>query len=146
MFTLDDKVASVLKKYPYNISFRVRDNIVFLQGEVDSHMEWVEIGLSIGRIRGVEGVVNKIRWRGASGKEAREEWRRRVFEEKRNAVVGEYDVVIIGGGVVGAALARELSKYELKTARARAIHQGWGYKPYCPRERALGADGGRGPG
>jgi len=116
MFTLDYRVASVLKKYPYNISFRVRDNIVFLQGEVDSHMEWVEIGLSIGRVRGVEGVVNKIRWRGAPGNEAREEWRRRVFEEKRNTVVGEYDVVIIGGGVVGAALARELSKYELKAA------------------------------
>lgn len=28
----------------------------------------------------------------------------------------EYDVIIIGGGVTGAAIARELSRYELKTA------------------------------
>ncbi|MBO3841909.1 MAG: FAD-dependent oxidoreductase [Candidatus Brockarchaeota archaeon] len=116
MFSLESKVARVLKKHPYKISFRIRDNIVFLEGEVESHSKWVEIGLSVGRIKGVEGVVNKIRWK-SSGKEAeKEEWRRRVFEEKRNTVVGEYDVVIIGGGVVGAAVARELSKYELKVA------------------------------
>ncbi|MEM3469280.1 MAG: FAD-dependent oxidoreductase [Thermoproteota archaeon] len=106
----------MLKKHPYNISFRIRDNIVFLEGEVESHSEWVEIGLSVGRIKGVEGVVNKIRWKGSGREVEKEEWRRRVFEEKRSTVVGEYDVVIIGGGVVGAALARELSKYELKVA------------------------------
>ncbi|MEM2049898.1 MAG: FAD-dependent oxidoreductase [Thermoproteota archaeon] len=116
MFSLESKVASVLKKHPYNISFRIRDNIVFLEGEVESHSEWVEIGLSVGRIKGVEGVVNKIRWKGYGREVEKEEWRRRVFEEKRSTVVGEYDVVIIGGGVVGAALARELSKYELKVA------------------------------
>ncbi|MEM3079556.1 MAG: FAD-dependent oxidoreductase, partial [Thermoproteota archaeon] len=116
MFSLESKVASVLKKHPYNISFRIRDNIVFLEGEVESHSEWVEIGLSVGRIKGVEGVVNKIRWKGSGREVEKEEWRRRVFEEKRSTVVGEYDVVIIGGGVVGAALARELSKYELKVA------------------------------
>ena len=27
-----------------------------------------------------------------------------------------YDVLIIGGGVTGAAIARELSRYDLKTA------------------------------
>ncbi|MFH1846741.1 MAG: FAD-dependent oxidoreductase, partial [Candidatus Omnitrophota bacterium] len=27
-----------------------------------------------------------------------------------------YDVIIIGGGIVGTAIARELSKYKIKTA------------------------------
>ena len=115
MFSLGSRVARVLKKYPYSLSFTVRDGVVFLSGEVGSHEEWVEIGLSVGRIRGVEGVVNKIRLKGSPRNDEKEEWRKRVFEENKKTVVGEYDVVIIGGGVVGAALARELSKYELKT-------------------------------
>ena len=28
----------------------------------------------------------------------------------------QYDVIVIGAGVVGSAIARELSRYELKTA------------------------------
>ena len=35
---------------------------------------------------------------------------------RRRTVNGPYDVMIIGGGVVGCAIARELSKYRLRTA------------------------------
>ena len=31
-------------------------------------------------------------------------------------IMGRYDVVVIGAGVVGSAVARELSRYELSVA------------------------------
>ena len=37
------------------------------------------------------------------------------MENRRNEEM-KYDVVIIGAGVVGSAVARELSRYDLKTA------------------------------
>ncbi|MEM0024372.1 MAG: FAD-dependent oxidoreductase [Thermofilaceae archaeon] len=116
---VERKIRAVLEKYRgYNLSFEIRDGIVFLYGRVNSHEEWVRIGLEVGRIRGVEGVVNRIVWDGYPEEEAkkREERRRKIFEENKDKVVGSYDVVIVGGGVVGAAIARSLSKYQLKIA------------------------------
>ncbi len=103
------RVSRVLKRYPYAIRYEVRDSIVFLYGSVRSYEEYIDIGLRIGSIRGVEGVVNEIEW---PGKPRRE---RKHVETPRH-VLGEYDVVIIGAGIVGSMIARELSKYELRIA------------------------------
>lgn len=118
---LSRRVARILEGYKrkgYDLTYEVRDGIVFLYGRVRSYEEWVEVGLKVGRIKGVEGVVNKIEWEGLRLEEARrrEERRRRIYEENVGRVAGAFDVVIIGGGVVGAAIARELSKYQLNVA------------------------------
>ena len=37
-------------------------------------------------------------------------------QEEGILIMEQYDVIVIGAGVVGSAIARELSRYELKTA------------------------------
>jgi len=46
--SLESKVKKIIGKFPYNISFKIKDNIVFLEGVVEKYEEWVEIGLEIG--------------------------------------------------------------------------------------------------
>jgi len=112
------KVAKVLKKFPYKIEFEVKDRIVFLKGKVETYEDRLEIGFAIGKIKGVDGVVNDIEWKGMDKEKIGKEWerRRKIFEEMKEKIIGEYDVVIIGAGVIGAMIARELSRYELKIA------------------------------
>lgn len=118
MSSLESKVAKILKRCPYDITFEIKDKIVFLYGNVEKYEEWVEIGLRIGKIKGVDGVVNKIKWRGFPEDrfKEKEERRKKLFEKNRGKVIGEYDVIIIGGGVIGTAIARELSRYDIKIA------------------------------
>ncbi len=107
--TLEREVKRRIRKLGCNVKFEIRDGIVFLKGRVESHSQYLELGWAIGSIKGVEGVVNDVEY---PGKRKREEKRRKLPEK----FLGEYDVVIIGAGVTGAMIARELSKYKVKVA------------------------------
>ena len=115
---ISKKVRKVLELFPYKIEYEVRDGIVFLRGRVRSYDEYLEIGLNVGAIKGVEGVVNDIEWDGMPKEKIEAERRRRaeLAERAKSTVLGEYDVVVIGAGVIGSMIARELSKYKLKVA------------------------------
>jgi len=66
----------------------------------------VTAGHLAGGIRGVRSVVNEI----TAALEPPPPYRAPVGNP---TVIGEADVVIIGAGIVGAAIARELSRYQL---------------------------------
>lgn len=110
--SLESKIRKKIKEF--DCSFKIKDNIVFLEGKVKSYDEWVDIGLSVGQIKGVEGVVNNIKW---SGKQDtfltdRIANRKKNFNEKKDKSLGKYDIIIVGAGVIGCFIARELSKYK----------------------------------
>ena len=97
------KVEKIARKN--GIAATVEEGIVYLNGKVDSWNEYVKMGRAIGKIKGVEGVVNNLEYPGKKG----------VAKKKgKKEKIGEADVVVIGGGVIGCAIARELSKYKIK--------------------------------
>ena len=57
---LESKIRKIVNGK--NISFELKDNIVFLEGSVKNYNEWVEIGLNVGKLKEIEGVVNNIVW------------------------------------------------------------------------------------
>jgi len=103
MGKVEKKVEKYARKRGWRVKARMDDGIIYLEGKVPSYREYVEIGRFAGKQR-VEGVVNNIDYEGK---------KRRERKEGRSEIIGEADVVIIGGGVTGCMIARELARYKL---------------------------------
>jgi glycerol-3-phosphate dehydrogenase len=110
MSNLQKKIEKIInKKELENIFSKIENNIVYLNGKVKSYKEYLEIGKDIGKIKNVNGVVNKIINPDLIKKN------KKVKKVNKKEKTRKADVVIIGGGVIGCSIARELSKYKLKT-------------------------------
>ncbi|MGE5380457.1 MAG: FAD-dependent oxidoreductase [Methylocystaceae bacterium] len=111
-FLLQQRVDQVLKKESMLtgklISAQADRGLVKLVGQVDSWQQVVKAGLLAGAASGVESVVNEICCPDSLTIPA--------FGPSvaSSDVIDEADIIIIGAGVVGCAIARELSRYKLK--------------------------------
>jgi len=88
-----------------------------LEGRVPSWSDYVEIG-RLGVKVGSKGVVNDVEVAGPDGVDlAREDPLAAMghLEEEREIEGLSFDVAIVGGGVIGSAIARELSKWAIRT-------------------------------
>jgi len=103
MGKVEKKVEKYARKRGWDVRARMEDGILYLEGKVPSYREYVEIGRFAGK-QHVEGVVNNLEYEGK---------KRRERKEGKREIIDEADVVIIGGGVTGCAIARELAKYKL---------------------------------
>jgi len=96
----------------YNIEADIsEDNIVTLKGRVDLWADVVEAGHLAAKVKGVKNVVNDI-----TSKEFRIEKKDnsgKIEGVKNSGQIEFTDVLIIGGGISGCAVARALSQYEL---------------------------------
>jgi glycerol-3-phosphate dehydrogenase len=88
---------------------RLEEGTLFLEGETDTWEQVVELGHLAAGVEGVRGVVNRLWPRGLPRPERRREPKGRAPWDGMRA-----DVVVVGAGIVGAAIARELSRYELE--------------------------------
>ena len=59
-----NKVNSILSSFPYSLSSKERDNIIFLTGEVNTYEEKFLIGEKIAKLKAYEHVVNDITVKG----------------------------------------------------------------------------------
>jgi glycerol-3-phosphate dehydrogenase len=87
----------------------VRDGIARLRGHSSSHQTALDAGHVAGSFDKVREVVNDIVFPGRM----RFKPPRKVSDELAGK---EFDVVIVGGGVIGLAVARELSQFNLSIA------------------------------
>jgi glycerol-3-phosphate dehydrogenase len=91
------------------IAVSVSDGIARLRGRLSSHQAAVDAGHLAGSFDKVREVVNDIVFPG----KMRFKPQRKVSDELTGK---EFDVVIVGGGVIGLAVARELSQFNLSIA------------------------------
>ena len=115
---MKDKIIKAIKKEEelacYDIDVEISsDKIITLTGEVDEWEHVVNIGHIVAKVKGVRNVVNDIKAKGITiPKRDNKEKIQKVIKEGNHK---ECDIVIIGAGVSGCAIARELSKYNLNT-------------------------------
>jgi glycerol-3-phosphate dehydrogenase len=108
----DKKILKLTKEFADtfpDIAVTIHDDVVFLDGELDNYEQVIAAGFLAVEAKG-EGIVNRIKWRGYSEPPMRVA---PIVDQSLDGI--EVDVLIIGGGIVGCAIARELSKYQLKT-------------------------------
>ena len=91
------------------VAVSVTDGIAGLRGHLSSHQAALDAGYLSARFDGVQEVVNDIVFPGKMRFKAP----RKVSEELTGR---EFDAVIVGGGIIGLAVARELSQFNLSIA------------------------------
>lgn len=85
-----------------------KDDIVILEGQVDRWQQVVDIGHMVAKLPGVDNLVNHLTSKDQPAKESKNIEQYYSMDEVDHA-----DVVIIGAGVTGCGIARQLSKYKL---------------------------------
>lgn len=87
-------------------------NIVFLSGRCDTWQQLNRICHGVAGLPGVRSLVNDIRAEDTDYRHVDYEPGKRRGEEI--GVIDEADVVVVGAGITGCGIARELSRYQLK--------------------------------
>ena len=110
--TIQDEIAQATGE---KVTVSVRDGIAELTGRAGSLQNAVDAGHTAAGVEQVRQVVNDIDYPGKIPV---------VLPPKiSDELTGrEFDVVIVGGGVIGLAIARELSRFNLKIALLERHH------------------------
>lgn len=96
------------KKFAGRVTARLSDGCIVLTGELDDWNDVVDAGMTAATPHSSTHVVNDIVFTGA----AEEKMHMPAINDK--ALDGEKpDVLVIGGGISGCSVARELSRYKL---------------------------------
>ena len=95
-----------------DIHLKIDENkIAHLQGKTNNWDEVVEIGLLVGKNRKIKNVVNDLFPKDVEI--VKPDKSNLIAQGKNVGIIDEVDVAIVGGGVIGCGIARELSKFDL---------------------------------
>lgn len=99
------------------VSAREHDRVLYLEGELDRWDDVVAAGLMAVNRRKYDGLVNDIRFTGGIIPPMR------LPQVQDSKLEGESpDVLVIGGGIVGCAIARECAKYDMRILLVEKEH------------------------
>ena len=99
------------------VSAREHDGVLYLEGELDRWDDFVEAGLMAVNRKRYDGLVNDIRFTGDTIPPMRMP---NVVDSALDGATP--DVLIIGGGIVGCAIARECAKYDMRILLVEKEH------------------------
>lgn len=107
-----DKIHKKIETKEMTIHLQIdEDKIAYLEGTTNTWEEVVQIGHIVGKNRKIKNVVNNLHPKNIKvPKRDRSELSK---QGKSIGVIDQADVVIVGGGVIGCGIARELAKYDL---------------------------------
>ncbi|MDR1940324.1 MAG: NAD(P)/FAD-dependent oxidoreductase [Clostridiales bacterium] len=113
-------VRALREKFPTDLIDGKIDErgILTVYGEGESWERVVDIGHVAAKLDGVKNVVNKMSVRGLEI--PRKDYAPYAARGKKIGVIDSADVLIVGAGISGCAIARELSKYKLNIIVAEA--------------------------
>lgn len=112
---LQERVTEMLRQtFPGENITAVVDqrNIVRLSGEVKKYQTIIDIGHAVANVGNVRNVVSEMTVEGMEI--PHKDYDPIIKKGRAQGVIDEADVVIIGAGITGCGIARELSKYNLK--------------------------------
>lgn len=105
-----NKLNHILSSSPFAVTYKMKDDIVFLYGKAKNYDDVLEVCKKVAKSKLFKHVVNKIEVEGYH----REPVKAPTIQS--NELEGKkVDVLVIGGGVIGSAILRELSKYNIST-------------------------------
>jgi len=105
---IEQKRKTLYDKFGDAVKLEQKNGCLYLSGEVDSWDEVVQAGLLCAKTGSKTHVVNDMKVRGFTQPETK------IPDFTDKAIDGNKpDVLVIGAGVVGCAIARELSKWKL---------------------------------
>jgi glycerol-3-phosphate dehydrogenase len=111
---LESKIHTILRKKGYShITVSVDRGIATLQGSVTSWDEVIKLGYAIANQKEITGLINNIQVSEPHDTPQDSIYSESITSLDTPSLPDHADVAIIGGGVIGCFIARELSRYDL---------------------------------
>lgn len=113
MNTLNRRINEKVKdKFPeLNIEIRINErNIATVSGECETWEQLIDVGHFVAEDAKIKNVVSEMTVKGLTI--IPQDYASMAKEGRKKGIIQKTDVVIIGAGVIGCGIARELSKYD----------------------------------
>lgn len=113
MNTLNRRINEKVKdKFPeLNIEIRINErNIATVSGECETWEQLIDVGHFVAEDAKIKNVVSEMTVKGLTI--TPQDYASMAKESRKKGIIQKTDVVIIGAGVIGCGIARELSKYD----------------------------------
>lgn len=113
MNTLNRRINEKVKdKFPeLNIEIRINErNIATVSGECETWEQLIDVGHFVAEDAKIKNVVSEMTVKGLTI--TPQDYAPMAKEGRKKGIIQKTDVVIIGAGVIGCGIARELSKYD----------------------------------